>query len=155
MPPKGTTTGADLYEYEEVKKVVKNLYIPIQKLAALVTDGAPSMVGRNSGVSSSTNLLILQENLCSESLRITSVVAVVSNFTNFVRSERMNHQFKDILSNMEAVRRRRLLCRGRMLKREYILKSEIELFLETKEKPSPQLCNHDWMCDFAFCIDIA
>jgi hypothetical protein len=34
------------------------------------------------------------------------------------------------------------------------LKSEIELFLEMKGKPFPQLRNHDWMCDFAFHIDI-
>jgi len=42
MPVKGTITGADLYEVQKMP----------QKLSALMADGAPSMVGRNSGVSS-------------------------------------------------------------------------------------------------------
>jgi hypothetical protein len=50
MRMKGTTTGADLCEY--AKKVLQSLHIPIQKLSGLVMDGAPSMTGRNSGISS-------------------------------------------------------------------------------------------------------
>jgi hypothetical protein len=43
IPKKGTTRGADSYEDCEY---------PSTQLAGLVADGAPSMVGRNSGVSS-------------------------------------------------------------------------------------------------------
>jgi hypothetical protein len=46
------------------------------------------------------------------------------------------------------------MSRGRMLKRMYGLKSETELFLEVKGKPFPWLCDHNRMCDFAFCTDI-
>jgi hypothetical protein len=49
----------------------------------------------------------------------------------------------------------RWLSRGRMLKRVYDLKLEINLFLNTKGKSFPQLTDHDRMCDFAFCVDIA
>lgn len=41
--------GADLYE--KVKKLLHSVCIPILELDELVTDGAPSMVRRNSGVS--------------------------------------------------------------------------------------------------------
>jgi hypothetical protein len=30
---------------------------------------------------------------------------------------------------------------------------QIELFLEMNAKLSPQLCNHDWIYSFTFCID--
>jgi hypothetical protein len=43
MPMWGTTTSEDLYES---KKVLQRLYIPIQKLASLVTDGVPSAIGK-------------------------------------------------------------------------------------------------------------
>jgi hypothetical protein len=46
------------------------------------------------------------------------------------------------------------LSRGQMLKRVYDLKLEIFLFMDMKGKSFPQLTDHDWMCNFAFCIDI-
>jgi hypothetical protein len=50
MPIKETSTGTHLYE--EVKKMLQSLSTPIQNKDGLVTDGAPSMAERNSGVSS-------------------------------------------------------------------------------------------------------
>jgi 2-keto-3-deoxy-L-rhamnonate aldolase RhmA len=50
MPMQGTTTGADLYD--SVQKVLQSLDIPTEKAAGMVTDGEPSTVLRNSGVSS-------------------------------------------------------------------------------------------------------
>jgi hypothetical protein len=47
MALKGTNTGEDLHE--KVKKMLQKLNIQIQKLVGLLTDGAPSMAGRNSG----------------------------------------------------------------------------------------------------------
>jgi len=49
MPMRGTTTSADLYD--EVKKMLLSLDIPMQKLVELGTDGAPGTVRRSSGVS--------------------------------------------------------------------------------------------------------
>jgi hypothetical protein len=45
-----TTTSEDLHD--EIKKVLQKLNTPIQKLFGVVTDGAPSMAGKNSGLSS-------------------------------------------------------------------------------------------------------
>jgi len=93
---------------------------------------------------------------------MTNVITIVSKFVSFVRSKRTNRrQFKDFLSNMEseygdAFHRTEVYClsRGWVLILVYDLKLEIELFMEMRGKLSPQLCDHDWMCDFAFCIDI-
>jgi hypothetical protein len=35
--------------HDEIKKVLQKLNIPIQKLVGIVTDGAPSIAGKNSG----------------------------------------------------------------------------------------------------------
>jgi hypothetical protein len=41
-----------------------------------------------------------------------------------------------------------------MLVRVYDLKLEINIFLDMKGKSFSQLTEHDWMCNFAFCVDI-
>jgi hypothetical protein len=38
--------------HDEIKKVLQKLNIPIQKLVGVVTDEAPSIAGKNSGLSS-------------------------------------------------------------------------------------------------------
>jgi hypothetical protein len=97
MPVKVTTTGADLYK--ESKKVLQGLDIPTQKVAELVRDGARSIVGGNSDVSSpifndvknitnryvkTHHCFIHNENLCVKSLKMTDVFTLVSKLNNFV-----------------------------------------------------------------------
>jgi hypothetical protein len=70
--------------HDEIKNVLQKLNIPIQKLVGVVTDGAPSMAGKNSGLSSLIakdvkntacrdlfvyHCLIHQENLCAKSVK--------------------------------------------------------------------------------------
>jgi hypothetical protein len=50
IPMKLATKGTDLYE--EPKKCYERPHIPIQNLAGLVMNRAPSTAGRNTGVSS-------------------------------------------------------------------------------------------------------
>jgi hypothetical protein len=76
IPMEGTTTRTNLCE--EMKKALYSSDISIQKLTAVMTGGEPSMVGRNSGVSSV----------------ITNDVKRTSKGTNI-------RQCKDLLSNME------------------------------------------------------
>jgi hypothetical protein len=111
----GTTRGAGLYQ--QVKKVLQSLYNPIQTLAGLVTDGAPSTIWRKSGVSSLItsdvkntknssmimSLLDKPRKMCAKSLKVMNVVMIVSKLVNFVMSKGMNHrQFKEFLSNTES-----------------------------------------------------
>jgi hypothetical protein len=102
--------------HDELKKVLLKLNIQIQKLVGVLTDGAPSMSGNNSGLSSlitkdvknttSSDLfvyhcLIHQENLCAKSVKITNVVTVVAKLVNSKRSKGLNHrQFLQFLSDM-------------------------------------------------------
>jgi hypothetical protein len=89
---------------DEIKKVLQKLNIPIQKLLGVVTDGTPSMAGKNIGLSSLItkdvknttgrdlfvyNCLIHQENLCAKSAKKTNVVA---NLVNYIRSKGPNHR---------------------------------------------------------------
>jgi hypothetical protein len=175
MAVKGTTTSEDLHD--EIKKVLQKLNIPIHKLVVVLTDGAPSMAGKNSGLSSLITkgvkntrgrdlfvyyCLIHQESLCAKSVKMTNVVTVVAKLFIYIGSKGLNHrQFKQFLSDMDSENGDVLyfteigwLSRGRMLKRVYDLKLEMNLFLDMKGKSFPQLTDHYWMCDFAFCVDI-
>jgi hypothetical protein len=48
IPMKGTTTGKDLYN--ELKSMLENLSIPLDKIVGISTDGAPAMASMNVGV---------------------------------------------------------------------------------------------------------
>jgi hypothetical protein len=114
MAMKGTTTSDDLHD--EIKKVLLKLNTTIQKLVGVVTDGTPSMAGKNSGLSSLItkdvknktgrdlfvyHCLIHQENLCAKSAKITNVFTVVAKLVNYIRSKGLNHsQFQQFLSHM-------------------------------------------------------
>jgi hypothetical protein len=102
IPAKETTTGADLYE----EVAGKSGYLSTETCWTSVTDVAPSMVRRNSGVSSLvTNdvenrghcdliiclYLIKQDDLCPKSVRLTNVDTMVSKLVNFVGSKGTNH----------------------------------------------------------------
>jgi hypothetical protein len=92
--------------HDEIKKVLQKLNIPIQKLFEVVTDGAPSMAGKNGGLPSlitkdvknttgrdlfAYHCLIHQENLCAKSVKMTNVVTVVAKLVNYIRSKGLNH----------------------------------------------------------------
>jgi hypothetical protein len=94
---------------------------------------------------------------------MTNVITAVAKLVNYTGSQGLNHrQFQQFLSDMDSENgdvvlyytEVRWLSRGRMLKRVCDLKLEINLFLHMKGKLFPQLTDHDWMCDFAFCVDI-
>jgi hypothetical protein len=48
----------------------------------------------------------------------------------------------------------RWLSRDAMLKRVHNLKNDIQLFVEMKEYRFPHFEDKEWMCDFAFLVDI-
>lgn len=82
---KGSTTTEAFYD--EIKKILHRLNIPIQNLVGVVTDGALS---RNSGMSA----LIAKDmknatgqNLCAKSVKMTNVVSVVTKLVNYIRSK--------------------------------------------------------------------
>jgi hypothetical protein len=88
----------------------------------------------------------------------TSVIKLI----NFLKSRALNHrQFNEFLKNLGSEygdviynTEVRWLSRGAMLKRVYNLKNDIQLFVEMKEYRFPHFEDKEWMCDFAFLVDI-
>ena len=172
FPMKGTTKGRDIYEC--LMTVLRRYNLELTNLSAVVTDGAPSMVGKNEGlvglIKKQKNdlplmhyhCIIHQQNLCAKSTNIDEVMKVVVKTVNFIKSRGHNHRvFQKFLREINAeygdvtyFSDVRWLSRGKMLKRVFELKTEIASFMETKGKPVPQFSDPDWLCDFAFLTDI-
>lgn len=87
---------------------------------------------------------------------------VVVTCTNFIKKYGLNHrQFKELCEDLESeygdlifYTEVRWLSRGKMLRRFYEMRKEIELFMEIKEKPIPELNDDEWICDLAFLVDL-
>lgn len=153
---KGTTTAEDLYSafYTALEK--KN--IPLSKLCGIATDGAPSMRGNRSGLTTllatklktefSRELFVCHcvihiENLCAKSIQFQNVMQIVISTVNFIRSKALNHrQFMDFLADMNA---------------EYgdaIYFSEVRWLSRAKGKDTPQFNDNCWVGDLAFLVDV-
>ncbi|KAJ8018177.1 General transcription factor II-I repeat domain-containing protein 2 [Holothuria leucospilota] len=174
---KDTTTGQDIYE--EVKSAFSRFSLKWENLSGIVTDGAPAMKGKNSGLVAriKTELanrqinpddvtvfhcIIHQENLCVKVLQFKDVMSTVVSCINFIKARGLNHrQFRQFLEDMDADQEDllyftevRWLSRGKMLKRFFELKDEVSNFMDTRGKPVPELQDPKWLTDFAFLVDI-
>lgn len=176
FPLVGTTTCADLFSALETSMDRSGLLW--SKLSGLTTDGAPCMVGENMGLVghikrrlecetstiafSSYHCIIHQENLCAKLLKMDHVMSTVIHTVNFIRSRGLNHrQFASFLEELNSEYGEllynsavRWLSRGHLLKRFYVLRSEIASFMELKGKPIPELSSETWILDLAFLVDI-
>ena len=110
----------------------------------------------------SYHYIIHQENLCAKVLTMEYVMSIFISTVNFIRSRGLNHrQFTAFLEelnseygellNYSAVR---WLSRGNLLKRFYVLRSEIASFMELKGKHIADLSCQIWIRDLAFLLDI-
>ncbi|XP_044730447.1 general transcription factor II-I repeat domain-containing protein 2A-like [Chrysoperla carnea] len=113
---KTTTTGEDLFK--EVSEIFDDLNLDWNKLTAITTDGAPSMVGRHNGLVArlrkkvlesngspplDIHCIIHQQNLCGKILNLDHVMKVVTKSVNLIRSYSTNHRiFKEFLLQIEA-----------------------------------------------------
>uniref|UniRef100_A0AAV2KR74 HAT C-terminal dimerisation domain-containing protein n=1 Tax=Knipowitschia caucasica TaxID=637954 RepID=A0AAV2KR74_KNICA len=175
---KGKTRGEDLYE--QVSAVIERRNLPWSKLANVTTDGSPNLTGKNVGLlkriqdkvkeeNPAQNVVFLhciihQESLCKSILQLNHVVDPVVKLVNFIRARGLNHrQFVTFLEETDAAHqdllyhsRVRWLSLGKVLQRVWELKEEISSFLELKEKSEefPELSDENWLCDFAFAVDI-
>lgn len=102
---KEINTGAHLYE--EVKKIpLRGLRILIQKEDGRVTNGTPSMAGRNNGVSSNvtdkreiqrftifnTTFINTERTSVWKILQVANVLTAVSKLVNVTGTNEMNHR---------------------------------------------------------------
>lgn len=173
---KGTTTWSDLFM--EVNACMDTLGLKWDRLAGVTTDGCPNLTGKNVGLLKCMqdkvteihadqkkiflHCIIHQHVLCKSVLKINHVIDVVAKTVNFIRAWALNHrQFVSLLEEHETEQRDigyhtavTWLSLGKVLKRVWDLKAEIQEFCETKGKDIPELSDEDWMADFAFAVDV-
>lgn len=171
----GTTTGEDIFK--ALLNTFKNLGLDFENLVSITTDGAKSMIGSKSGLigrinskMSELNLsppigihcIVHQQALCGKVLDLENVMSIVVQIINFIRSHGLNHrQFQNFLSEIESEYKDvlyhnnvRWLSRGKILKRFFFLRHEIEIFLIEKNKQYTQLNDGEWLWDLAILTDI-
>lgn len=97
IPMQGTTTGKDLYD--ELKSVLENFSILLEKIIGISTDGARAMSSMEVGVSGRlfqdikkvtgreifvNHCIMHQENLCAKRLSLPNVTVPIIKLINFI-----------------------------------------------------------------------
>ncbi len=173
VPLKDRTRGIDVKETMMIAFAKANL--PIPKLTAIATDGAPAMIGsvnRLVGLCEADqtfpefwnfHCIIHQEQLVSKSLNLDSVMKPVMEIVNYIRTHALNHrQFKNLIAELDqglpgdlplhcTVR---WLSKGKVLSRFFELLDAVNLFMEEKDKDYPELSDLKWIMDLAFLVDM-
>lgn len=113
---KGTTMGEDIFD--KVCQTMEEVDLDWAKLASIMTDGVPCMVGPSLGLIGRVNwemeergltaplqvhCLIHQQALCCKVLKWDSVMKVVVSCINLIRANGFKHrQFQQFLSELES-----------------------------------------------------
>lgn len=106
--------------------------------------------------------IIHQQDLCGKVINLENVMSVVIKTVNFIKSHGLNHrQFKSFLFEIEAEysdvvyhNHIRWLSRGKVLKRFFDLRDEIDIFIINKGKEIAELTDNNWLWDLAFLADV-
>lgn len=148
---KEKTRGVDIYN--EFKKYVGENDIPIHKLVAITTDGAPAMRGARNGFIGlcrndpdfpsfvNYHCVIHQQALAGKVLDFSHVMTLVVKLVNSIRAKALQHRlFKALLDELDAAYGDlllhadvRWLSRGKVLQRFVDLLPEIKTFLSTRQ----------------------
>ncbi|XP_077957581.1 general transcription factor II-I repeat domain-containing protein 2-like [Gasterosteus aculeatus] len=175
VPMTDTTTANDIFS--AVVEALDRVGVDWTRDVSVATDGAPSMIGRKTGVVTKFKekvqaanggqrfwtfyCILHQEALCCKSLKMDHIMKVVVQTVNFIRARGLNHrQFDNFLSDKDINfglpyhAEVRWLSRGAMLKRFFDLREKIGQFMEKKGKPVHELKNPEWLQHLAFMVDI-
>ncbi|KAK3525004.1 hypothetical protein QTP86_012879 [Hemibagrus guttatus] len=172
LPLKTTTRGVDIYN--TVKEFFMQKKVPLEKLVAVTTDGAPAMIGRQTGFIAHCkadpdfpkflhyHCIIHQQALCAKVIGFGHVMTPKVKIINNIRSKAKQHRiFKVLLEEMSAEygdlllhTEIRWLSRGRVLHRFLSLLGEIKEFMQSKGEDVSLLEDTEWTLDLAFLTDI-
>ncbi|KAI7790228.1 hypothetical protein IRJ41_001037 [Triplophysa rosa] len=172
LPLKTTMRGVDIYN--TVKEFFVQKKVPLEKLVAVTTDGAPAMIGRHTGFIAHCksdpdfskflhyHCIIHQQALCAKVIGFGHVMTPVVKIINDIRSKAKQHRiFKVLLEEMSAEygdlllhTEIRWLSRGRVLLRFLSLLGEIKEFKQSKGEDVSLLEDTEWTLDLAFLTDI-
>ncbi|KAM9726312.1 general transcription factor II-I repeat domain-containing protein 2B-like [Menidia menidia] len=172
LPLKTSTRGVDIYN--AVKEFFVQKRVPLERLVAVTTDGAPAMIGRHAGFIAHCkgdpdfpkilhyHCIIHQQSLCAKVIGFGHVMTPVVKIINNIRShakqhrtfkvllEEMSSEYADLLLHTEI----RWLSRGRVLLRFLSLLDEIKEFMQSKGEDVSLLEDTEWTLDLAFLTDI-
>uniref|UniRef100_G3N7N2 DUF4371 domain-containing protein n=1 Tax=Gasterosteus aculeatus TaxID=69293 RepID=G3N7N2_GASAC len=132
VPMTDTTTANDIFS--AVVEALDRVGVDWTRDVSVATDGAPSMIGRKTGV--------------------------VTKFKEKVQAANGGQRFwtflsdKDINFGLPYHAEVRWLSRGAMLKRFFDLREKIGQFMEKKGKPVHELKNPEWLQHLAYMVDI-
>ncbi|PNF15078.1 hypothetical protein B7P43_G16511, partial [Cryptotermes secundus] len=152
LPLLERTRGEDIFNV--FLKFVKDCNLPLSKLVAITTDGAPSITGRNNGFLAlcakeesfpsvlSYDCIIHQEALCAKVLKFDQAMNVVTRVVNYIRSSSTCHRlFRNLLNVSDTEHGDiifhadiRWLSRGKALERFLCLLDEVRDFLKSSFK---------------------
>ena len=172
---KDRTTGENIFSC--VLDTINKFKLNWNLLSAVTTDGAKNMIGHNIGFMGHLHryleergiekpmqfhCIIHQQALCGKFLGAASVMSVVISTVNYIRKTGLNHrQFKHFLETIESEygdllyhTEVRWLSRGNVLKRFFDLRMEIDIFMNEKLKPVPEISDPKWLWYLAFLTDI-
>ncbi|CAI5669575.1 unnamed protein product [Oreochromis niloticus] len=170
VPLKDRTRGIDVKE--TMMAAFEKANLPITKLTAIATDGAPAMMGSVNGLVGLCKAdqtipdfwnFIHMEQLMSKSLNLDNVMKPVMEIVNYIRTHALNHrQFKNLITELDqglpgdlplhcTVR---WLSTGQVLSRFFELLDAVKLFMEEKDKDYPELSDLKWIMDLAFLVDM-
>ncbi len=169
---KERTRGEDIYN--EFKKYVTENDIPIHKLVAITTDGAPAMLGVRSGFIAlcrndpdfpdfvNYHCVIHQQALAGKVVDFSHVMTLVVKLINSIRAKALQRRlFKALLDELDAAYGDlllhadvRWLSRGKVLQHFVDLLPEIKTFLFARNEDHKELSDDVWLLDLGFLTDL-
>lgn len=168
----GRTRGEDIYKM--FKQFVEEEKIPIEKLASITTDGAPSFCGNKKGFLTlckndnsfphffQYHCIIHQQALCGSVININNVMELVVKIVNSIRGKALKRRlFRELMDEVDCHygdlllhSNVRWLSKGKVLHRFKELLPQIKIFLQEIDIVYEELENIKWLEDFAFLVDI-
>ena len=154
---------------------IAKVNLPIAKLTAMITDGAPAMIRSVNGLVGlcktdqtfpefwNFHCIIHREQLVSKSLKLYNVMKTVMKIVNYIRAHVLNQrQFKNLIAELDQGRSGDLplhctvwwLSKSQVLSRFFQLLDAVKLFMEEKNQNYPELSDLKWIMDLAFFVNM-
>ena len=173
VPLKDRTRGIDMKE--AMMSAIEKANLPIAKLTAIVTDGAPAMTGSVNGLVGlskadqafpefwSFSCIIHREKLVSKSLKLDNIMKTVMEIVNYIRTHALHHRkFKNLIAELDQGLSGdlllhctvRWLSKSQVLSRFFQLLDALKLFMKEKNKNHSELSVLEWIMDLAFLVDL-
>ena len=149
--------------------------LPTAKLTAIITDGAPAMIGFVNGLVGlckadqifpefwNFHCIIHREQLVSKSFNLDNVMKTVMIIVNYIRTHALNHrQFKNLIAELDQGLSDdlplhctiRWLSKSQILFRFFQLLDAVKVFMEEKNQNYPALSDLKWIMDLAFLVNM-